>query len=158
MTAAPALRLEAVSKRYARASTPALCSLSFEAPTGAVTALVGANGSGKSTLLRLLVGLLTPTDGRLEVLGSTPARGSPLMRRIGYASADDRLCPELSVLDNLAYRACLHGVPPAQAPAAARAGLERFGLGALAPRRPAVLSAGRNSAGRSASCVVAKIA
>jgi zinc/manganese transport system ATP-binding protein len=53
----------------------------FTVPTGSVVGVIGPNGSGKTTLLQMLLGLLTPTTGHIEVLGSTPSRGNP---RIGY--------------------------------------------------------------------------
>ena len=49
---------------------------SFTVKTGEFVAVLGPNGSGKSTLLRLLLGLLSPAAGRLEVLGKRPQRGN----------------------------------------------------------------------------------
>jgi len=54
---------------------------SFTVDQGEFVAVLGPNGSGKSTLLRLLLGLLPPAAGRLEVLGRRPHRGNP---DIGY--------------------------------------------------------------------------
>jgi zinc/manganese transport system ATP-binding protein len=54
---------------------------SFTVDQGEFVAVLGPNGSGKSTLLRLLLGLLPPAAGRLEVLGERPHRGNP---DIGY--------------------------------------------------------------------------
>jgi zinc/manganese transport system ATP-binding protein len=53
----------------------------FSVPTGAVVGVIGPNGSGKTTLLEMLLGLLAPTEGSIEVLGATPRRGNS---RIGY--------------------------------------------------------------------------
>lgn len=55
--------------RY-RAATPVLDEVSFTAPRGHVTALVGTNGAGKTTLLRTLTGALRPSSGSIDVLGS----------------------------------------------------------------------------------------
>ena len=142
MSTAPAVRLVGVTKRYAPGRVPALVDLTLEVPAGTVTALVGANGSGKSTLLRLLAGLLEPTSGDFEVLGHVPRRGTDVMRRIGYASVDDRLWPELTVAENLAYRAALRGLAHDRAQTAAEDVLSRVGLADFAQRRPASLSAG----------------
>lgn len=54
---------------------------SLELQQGGFTAVVGPNGAGKTTLLRLLLGLLKPAAGRIEVLGTMPRRGNPA---IGY--------------------------------------------------------------------------
>jgi len=142
MSTPPAVRLTGVTKRYAPGRVPALVDLTLEVPAGTVTALVGANGSGKSTLLRLLAGLLEPTSGDFEVLGHVPRRGTDVMRRIGYASVDDRLWPELTVAENLAYRAALRGLAHDRAQTAAEDVLSRVGLADFAQRRPASLSAG----------------
>ena len=53
----------------------------FDVPRGCIVGVIGPNGSGKTTFLQLLMGLLTPSAGSLEVLGETPRRGNPC---IGY--------------------------------------------------------------------------
>src|SRR4051794_14089472 len=53
----------------------------FEIPRSGVVIVIGPNGSGKTTMLELLLGLLPPAAGTLEVLGEAPRRGNP---RIGY--------------------------------------------------------------------------
>lgn len=53
----------------------------FSVPTGSVVGVIGPNGSGKTTLLEMLLGLVEPTEGRIEVLGAPPRRGTS---RIGY--------------------------------------------------------------------------
>jgi zinc/manganese transport system ATP-binding protein len=66
----------------------------FSIPSGSFTAILGPNGAGKSTLIRLILGLLQPIAGTLEVLGETPRRGNP---RIGYAPQGSTFDPELSI-------------------------------------------------------------
>ncbi len=63
-------------------------------PKGSFTAILGPNGSGKSTLVRLILGLLPPTKGFVEVLGEPPRRGNP---RIGYVPQGSHFDPELSM-------------------------------------------------------------
>ena len=58
----------------------------FEIAPGSIVGVIGPNGSGKSTLLALLLGLLEPASGTVEVLGRSPRRGDP---RIGYVPQDD---------------------------------------------------------------------
>ena len=66
----------------------------FSIPAGSFTAILGPNGSGKSTLVRLILGLLAPDAGLIEVLGQPPHRGNPL---IGYVPQGSSFDPELSV-------------------------------------------------------------
>ncbi len=54
---------------------------SFRVPRGAVVIVIGPNGSGKTSLLQILLGLLKPAAGSVEVLGSAPTTGNP---RVGY--------------------------------------------------------------------------
>jgi len=66
----------------------------FTVPAGSFTAILGPNGSGKSTLVRLILGLLPPASGVIEVLGEAPRRGNP---RIGYVPQGSNFDPELSI-------------------------------------------------------------
>jgi zinc/manganese transport system ATP-binding protein len=67
---------------------------SFTVPAGSFTAVLGPNGSGKSTLVRIVLGLLPPASGVIEVLGETPRRGNP---RIGYVPQGSNFDSELSI-------------------------------------------------------------
>lgn len=67
---------------------------SFSIPAGSFTAILGPNGSGKSTLVKLILGLLQPAAGRIEVLGEAPTKGNS---RIGYVPQGSYFDPELSV-------------------------------------------------------------
>ena len=69
----PDLLLDQVSVRFG--TVAALDGLSLRAEHGRVTALLGPNGAGKTTLVRCCTGLVTPTSGRVELLGTSP--GSP---------------------------------------------------------------------------------
>ena len=53
----------------------------FELPEGSLTAVIGPNGSGKTTLLKMLLGLLPPSSGSVQVFDAPPERGNT---RIGY--------------------------------------------------------------------------
>ncbi|HLW02912.1 MAG TPA: ATP-binding cassette domain-containing protein [Ktedonobacterales bacterium] len=66
----------------------------FQVTPGEFIAILGPNGAGKSTLLRVLLGLLRPSAGRVEVLGSAPRRGHPA---IGYVPQRRTLDPDLPV-------------------------------------------------------------
>jgi zinc/manganese transport system ATP-binding protein len=66
----------------------------FSIPHGSFVAVLGPNGAGKSTLVRLVLGLVQPAAGRLDVLGQRPRRGSPV---IGYVPQGVTFDAELSI-------------------------------------------------------------
>jgi len=111
-----------------------------------VTALFGRSGTGKSTLVNMVAGLVTPTDGRIDIAGETlfdSAAGinvKPEHRGVGYVFQDARLFPHMSVHANLAYG--MKRMPYAQHPAAFDRVVELLGLAPLLARRPAKLSGG----------------
>jgi zinc transport system ATP-binding protein len=78
---ATALRVDAVS--FAYRDNPVLDCVSFEIAAGEFVALAGANGSGKSTLMRVVLGLLPPAQGGVELFGRQP-RQLRERWRIGY--------------------------------------------------------------------------
>jgi ABC-2 type transport system ATP-binding protein len=93
----------------------ALRDLDLEVPPG-VTGLVGANGAGKTTLLRLMLGLLHPTAGSMNVLGHDPQREPLVVRsRIGYMPEGDCLPKDQTAADFVSYSAQLAGIPPSEA-------------------------------------------
>lgn len=71
-----------------------LADIGFSLTAGEFVALVGPNGSGKSTLLRLLLGLLRPATGQVELFGGPP-RELDERGRLGYVPQRGRLTPEL---------------------------------------------------------------
>lgn len=101
----PAIRVEQLRHRYPDGNE-ALGGVDLEVRCGERIALVGPNGAGKSTLLRHLNGLLTPTHGRVWVMGQevVPANYAAIRRRVGYVfqdSNDQLFCP--SVLEDVAF-------------------------------------------------------
>jgi len=67
-----------------RGSRVAIDRSSFTIPSGQITAIIGPNGSGKSTLLHAIAGLLTPSEGRLDVLGRTPSESTMRTSGVSY--------------------------------------------------------------------------
>jgi ABC-type lipoprotein export system ATPase subunit len=153
--AGPAIRLRDVTRRYGPAGHPltALLDLSADVRSGGVHALTGPSGSGKSTLLRLVAGLDRPDGGLVEVLGTdlgTLGRDGLAAFRaahVGVAEQARGLVPFLDVHENLALAASIHAAPDQGEVAAEDLAelLERLGLGAVAQRRPAELSAGERT-------------
>ena len=82
-------------------------SMAFE--PGEVVGLLGANGAGKTTLLRLLLGLIAPTSGQVELLGGAPDRDR--RRALGYVPQGLGLYRALTVRENLAFAASSYDVP-----------------------------------------------
>ena len=119
----------------------ALANLSLTLRGGEVLGLIGANGGGKTTSLRILAGLLAPDAGGGSVLGHDLLRdGGAIRRSIGYMSQRFSLYPNLSVIENLRFRAEVFGVErPRDAVAAV---IARFGLEPFVSTAPERLSGG----------------
>jgi len=128
-TPAPAaeslVALEGVGKRYAR--RVAIEDVTLALRSGEVFGLVGANGGGKTTTLRVLAGILRPDEGRGTVLGFDLRRGAGKIRKhVGYMSQRFSLYADLSVFENLRFRAEVYGLRRPRA--AAEAMIEDFEL------------------------------
>lgn len=110
LSAAPALALHDVSKRYGRRW--ALARLTYALPSGRSLLLTGHNGSGKTTLLRLLATALGPTAGRVEVLGRDAVTDRDAVRRdVALLSHASFLYEDLTAHQNLTVLARLLGHP-----------------------------------------------
>lgn len=104
-----AVRTEQVTREFG--ALRAVDRLSLEIPRACVFGLLGPNGSGKSTTMRMLLGLLAPSSGHIEVLGlRIPEQAEALKRRIGYMTQRFSLYDDLSVLENLRFLAAIHGL------------------------------------------------
>jgi len=98
------VRLCGVSKRYGEVD--ALRDLSLEVFAGENLVIVGPSGCGKSTALRLIAGLDTPDQGRIEISGEVVAGGrwvAPEQRGVGMVFQDYALFPHLTVAQNVAF-------------------------------------------------------
>jgi len=105
----PAVVLDRVVKRYG--GTKALDGLSLDVKRGEMFGLIGPDGAGKTTAIRLMCGLLHPDTGELRVLGLNPVRSHrALTERVGYLSQRFSLYGDLTIDENIAFFAEVHGV------------------------------------------------
>jgi ABC-2 type transport system ATP-binding protein len=107
--AGPAISLTRVVKRYG--ATAALDGLDLEVRRGEMFGLIGPDGAGKTTAIRLMCGLLHADEGELRVLGLDPVREHrALTERVGYLSQRFSLYGDLTIDENIAFFAEVHGV------------------------------------------------
>lgn len=130
----PVIQTHRLSRRFGEIL--ALDGLELEVAAGEVFGFLGHNGAGKTTTVRLLNGVLEPTSGQAVVLGLSPARDGPaLRRRTGVLTETPAVDERLSARENLEIYARLYGLGPAQARARAAQLLEQFGLAGRADER-----------------------
>src|SRR3954467_11252530 len=104
-----AIRLERVTKRYG--AVTALNELTLDVGRGEMFGLIGPDGAGKTTTIRLTGGLLAPDRGRIEVFGRDPvAEHRAITAEVGYLSQRFSLYGDLTVDENIAFFAEIHGV------------------------------------------------
>jgi zinc/manganese transport system ATP-binding protein len=113
---AEVIRAKNLSVRYSDAAI--WHGANFTVNKGEFVAILGPNGAGKTTLFRLLLGLMTPTEGSLEIFGEKPRRGNP---RIGYVPQRHTIDGELRIEALELVRLGLSG--------------NRFGIGSWSTKR-----------------------
>jgi ABC-2 type transport system ATP-binding protein len=85
--------------------------VSFEIQPGEIVGFVGPNGSGKTTTIRMLLGLLSPSEGQATVLGFDSFRESEQVRaRAGYMSQKFAIYDDLTVWENLQFYGGVYGI------------------------------------------------
>ncbi len=102
------IRAERLTKVYA--GSRGILDLSLAVESGEVFGFLGPNGAGKTTTIRLVLDLIRPTSGRVEVFGLDPRRdGVAIRRRIGYVPGDLRLDERLTPRELCEYFSRLRG-------------------------------------------------
>ena len=134
----PAIETNNLVKRYGEVT--AVSDLSLCVARGEIYAFLGLNGAGKTTTIRLLLGMVKPTGGEVNVLGTRIQRGERKpWRSVGYMVERPHAYPELTVRENLeAARRLRPGTPPD----AVDSIIDQLGLSVYAGRRTSTLSHG----------------
>ena len=124
-----AIRTHHLTRRYGQLT--AVNDVELSVASGEIYGFLGRNGAGKTTLIRLLLGLIRPTAGAVEVLGQ-PVGGSqdghaPPWSRVGYLVEAPGLYPDLTVLDHLRIASWYRQLaPPATDDVLGRLDLARY--------------------------------
>jgi ABC-2 type transport system ATP-binding protein len=132
----PAISVRGVTKRFG--SQTAVDDLTFEVRPGVVTGFLGPNGAGKSTTLRIVLGLVSPTEGSAAVLGTPYAGLADPTRAVGAVLETQSFNPLRSGRNHLRVLASASGIPLTRADEV----LEQVGLEAAARRKAGTYSLG----------------
>ncbi|HSN64673.1 MAG: ABC transporter ATP-binding protein [Azonexus sp.] len=149
--AEPVIRVIGLGKSYETAAGmfPALRGVDLEVDPGEYIAIMGPSGSGKSTFMNLLGCLDTPTAGDYFLAGRNVAHmekdalASLRNRTLGFVFQGFNLLPRMSLLDNVALPLVYSGTGKDERRAAARAVLQKVGLGQYADSLPSRISGGQ---------------
>ena len=129
MSANAAIHVNRLVKTYKGADHPAVDSITFDVPKGAIYGLLGPNGAGKTTTISILCGLLVPTQGEVSVLGlSLKNQLEEIKKRIGVVPQDIALYPTLTAFENLQYIGNMYGLKGKSLKENINKQLEHFGL------------------------------
>ncbi|MCM2271135.1 MAG: ABC transporter ATP-binding protein [candidate division Zixibacteria bacterium] len=109
MNATPTLNIHDLTKRYGELT--AVDHISFAIDTGKIIGLLGPNGAGKSTTINMILGLLEPTEGTIEVFGKDLGKHrSKIARQINFAAVYAHVPLNLTIRQNLTVFAMIYGV------------------------------------------------
>ena len=118
------LEIKGVTKQYD--GVTAVDDLSLEIAPGGIYGLLGPNGAGKTTTIRMIMGIIKPDEGRIEVFGEPFSERSK--DRIGYLPEERGLYRKMKVLDHIVFLGEIKGVPSRTASERALAWIERLEL------------------------------
>jgi ABC-2 type transport system ATP-binding protein len=142
MTPYPAIAVDRLAKLYK--GNVAVAGISFAIERGSITALLGGNGAGKTTTIAMILGLVVPTSGTVEVLGAEmPRQRYRVLGRMNFESPYVDMPMRLTPRQNLTVFAQLYGVPAAQPRIAELS--EQLDLADLLDRPTGKLSAGQKT-------------
>ncbi|MEZ5651044.1 MAG: ABC transporter ATP-binding protein [Burkholderiaceae bacterium] len=147
------VRLEGVAKRWN--GQLGVENIDITIGRGAFVALLGPSGCGKSTTLRLIAGLETPDEGRIEIDGRDVTGLPASSRNLSMVFQSYALFPHLSVAENVIFGLRVRRVPRAERTDQLRRALEITGLIGYEQRKPAELSGGQRQRVALARAIVA---
>jgi sulfate transport system ATP-binding protein len=137
------LTVKALTKRFTATGTPAVADVSFVAPAGGITTLLGPSGSGKSTVLRMVAGLEQPDAGRV-LFGDADVTELPAQKRgLGFVFQSYALFKHMTVEANVAFGLGVRKVPKDERRRKVAELLTLVQLDGLGGRYPAELSGGQ---------------
>ena len=148
----PAILIDRVTKRFG--DVVAVNDLSLTVPDGSVYGFIGPNGSGKTTTLRMIMHILLPDAGRVEVLGRSDTRAAH--DDVGYLPEERGLYKKMAVRRLLRYYGALKGKPVGQLDREIDRWLDRLQLTGWADKRVETLSKGMSQKVQFIATVVAK--
>ncbi|MBL8143365.1 MAG: ATP-binding cassette domain-containing protein [Acidobacteria bacterium] len=148
----PAILIDRVTKRFG--DVVAVNDLSLTVPDGSVYGFIGPNGSGKTTTLRMIMHILLPDAGRVEVLGRSDTRAAH--DDVGYLPEERGLYKKMAVRRLLRYYGALKGRPVGQLDREIDRWLDRLQLTGWADKRVETLSKGMSQKVQFIATVVAK--
>ena len=123
----PAITANSLTKRFG--DFTAVNDVNFEVYPGEIFGFLGPNGSGKTTSIRMMLGLMKPTSGEVDVLGmKVDGDTSKIRPRVGYMSQRFSLYNDLTVLQNLNFYGAAYGLKNAQLKERIQDTLRRAGL------------------------------
>lgn len=115
--------------------------ISFDVNDGEFLSILGSSGCGKTTILRMLIGVLTPTSGKILKDGKNIAETHPSKRGMGIVFQNYALFENMTVFKNVAYALKIHKIPNYKEQVEDI--LKRLGLEELRDKKPAELSGGQ---------------
>ncbi|WP_029826666.1 ABC transporter ATP-binding protein, partial [Vibrio parahaemolyticus] len=121
----------------------AINNITLNVPKGSIYGFLGPNGCGKSTTIRVLTGLLSPSEGSVDVLGlEIPKQSEQLRLKIGYMTQKFSLYDDLSVQENLEFIGQIFGLSSQSLKERIEEQLTTYGLDQLRKQRVSGMSGG----------------
>ncbi|EGQ9770120.1 ABC transporter ATP-binding protein [Vibrio alginolyticus] len=137
-----AIQAENVVKKFG--DFTAINNITLNVPKGSIYGFLGPNGCGKSTTIRVLTGLLSPSEGNVDVLGLEIPKQSELLRlKIGYMTQKFSLYDDLTVQENLEFIGQIFGMETKVLKARIEEQLSTYGLDQLRKQRVGGMSGGQ---------------